>query len=144
MFTTDGAATRGFMYHAESLYETGTAEDIADEFNDERRFIAFHPEEESAGVSLINKRHIVRVRVLDLTEADLRPANAEDAHHVDSCTLWLVDGSSVTGRPVVETPAESSRLLDKFNHSSTFLTFVTDDGVDFVQAAHIVKIVGSE
>ena len=45
-----------------------------------------------------------------------------------------------TGRPVVETPPANSRLIDKFNHAPTFVTFLTEHGVDFIHTAHIVRI----
>jgi hypothetical protein len=129
------------MYHAASQHETGTGEDILDELNDDRTFVPFHYDEAGAGTLLLNKRYIVRVHVPDLTVADLRPGEAEELPITETCTLWLVDGSHLTGRPVVETPASASRVLDKLNHAPTFMTFVTDDGVDFVHGAQIVRVI---
>ena len=140
VYTTDGARTRGSMFHTESLYETGSAEDIVAELNDERVFVPIRSDDEEADSSLLSKRHIVRVHVPDLTVADLRPIEAEEALHAETCTLLLDDGSRLTGRPVVETPASLSRLVDKFNHAPAFMTFVSDDGVDFVHGDRIARI----
>jgi len=79
--------------------------------------------------------------VPDLTVADLRPVEADEAQRAETCTLQLDDGSRLTGRPVVETPASLSRLVDKFNHAPTFMTFVSDDGVDFVHGTRIARII---
>ena len=141
VYTTDGARTRGSMFHTESLYETGSAEDIVAELNDERVFVPIRSENGEAQSSLLSKRHIVRVHVPDLTVADLRPVEADEAQRAETCTLQLDDGSRLTGRPVVETPASLSRLVDKFNHAPTFMTFVSDDGVDFVHGARIARII---
>jgi hypothetical protein len=140
VYTTDGVRTRGTMYHTESLYETGSAGDIVDELNDERVFVPIRSDDEVAVSSLLSKRHIVRVRVPDLTVADLRPDEADEAMRAEICTLLLDDGSRLTGRPVVETPASLSRLVDKFNHAPDFMIFVSDDGVDFVHGSRIARI----
>ena len=140
VYTTDGGRLRGAMYHTESLYESGSPEDIVDELNDERVFVPIRSDDDEAASALLSKRHIVRVHVPDLTVDDLRPVAADEAMHAETCTLLLDDGSRLTGRPVVETPASLSRLVDKFNHAPTFLTFVSDDGVDFVHGARIARI----
>jgi hypothetical protein len=141
VYTTDGVRTRGSMFHTESLYETGSAEDIVAELNDERLFVPIRPENGETQSALLSKRHIVRVRVPDLSAVDLRPDETDAAQRAETCTLQLDDGSSLTGRPVVETPASLSRLVDKFNHAPTFITFVSDDGVDFVHGARIARII---
>ena len=142
VFTTDGAVTHGYLYHAASAYESGSACDIAAELNDERHFVPFHHEEENGGVFLLNKQHILRVSTDELSFTDLGCLAAVEAEDVDSCTLWMADGSHLPCRPFVETRAVSSRLIDKLNHAPTFMTVVTDDGVQFVRADQIVRIVG--
>lgn len=140
LFATDGVAIQGWMYHPESLYERGTAEDVASELNDERDFVPFETRDATAQTMLLNKRHIVRVRVSGLTGEDLRPDEVLEARRARRCSVWLDDGSRVTGRPVIETPGRASRLVDKFNHCPTFLTFLADDGVDFIHRIHVVRI----
>jgi hypothetical protein len=140
VFRTDGARACGTMFHTESLYQTGSAGDIVDELNDERTFVPFHAGDPTAESYLLNKRHIVRVHVPDLTAADFRPDRADGTSHEVTCELLLDNGTRLTGRPVVETPVAASRLLDKFNHAPTFVPFVTDDGIDFVHTDRIVRI----
>jgi hypothetical protein len=143
IFLRDGSVSLGCLFHAESLYEHGTAEDIAAELNDERDFVPFQEQVNGARLQLLNKQHMLRVRVPELHEADLTLDLTDEIEDVDSCTLWLADGSQVSCRPVVETPVASSRLIDKLNHTPLFMTVITDDGVEFVRAAHIVRIIGN-
>ena len=139
LFTLDGNdGTRGTMHHGESLYESGTGADIVNELNDDRAFIPFVADDGDAEQALINKQRILRVHVPDLTYDDL-PQHGQAAP-AESCTVWLSDESCRTGRPVVETPPANSRLIDKFNHAPTFVTFLTEHGVDFIHTAHIVRI----
>jgi hypothetical protein len=140
IFTTDGARACGSMFHTESLYQTGSAGDIVNELNDERTFVPFHAGDPTAESYLLNKRHIVRVHVPELAAADFRPDGADDASHEVTCELLLDNGSSLTGRPIVETPEAASRLLDKFNHAPMFVPFLTDEGIDFVHTDRIVRI----
>ena len=137
--TTDGAVACGSMYHTESLYQTGSPEDIIDELNDERAFVPF-ASSDTMGNALLNKHHIVRVRVRDLSIEDLRPGEASELSHVHPCTLQLDDGTRITGRLVLETPTAQSRLVDKVNHGLSFVPFVTEEGVDLVNSTHITRI----
>lgn len=141
LFTSDGMRAHGVMFHSESLYESGSAADIASELNDERDFIPFQSEAPETGDCLVSKRHLVRVHLAGLTAADLTSEIVDAPSLVGTCTLLLEDGSTRTGRPLVETPVELARLVDKFNQSPTFFPFVTDDGVDFVHTDRVVRVV---
>ncbi len=133
--TADGALAQGAMFHTETLYQTGGAEDIADELNDERSFVPFVAHDSEACDCLLNKRHIVRVRIAGPTE--IRRPSAAGA---PLSTLLFSDGSWLTGRLLLDAPSGASRLLDKFNQAATFLPFATEDGVEFVNRAHIVRV----
>ena len=137
----DGTTARGSMYHAERIHQTGSAEDILEELNDERRFLPFDPVSASVGELLLNKGHIVRIHVPDLAPGDLRPDEVAEIEHAPRCTLWLRDGTRLAGRPVVETPEALSRVVDKLNRAQRFMPFVSEDGVDFIQVCHIVQVV---
>jgi len=144
VFTSDGNTARGYLFHAASVYESGTAEDILSELNDEREFIPFQHEEGGVRTCLLNKLHLVRVRAHDLSPDELLHPEAADMDDGRGCTLWLADGSHVTGRPVVETRVGSTRLIDKLNSAPAFMIFVTDLGVEFVRVDQIVRVVGKE
>ena len=101
--TTDGATACGSMYHTDSPYQTGSPEDIIDELNDDRAFVPFASSDTMEN-ALLSKRHIVRVRVPDLSIEDLRPGEASELTHAHRCTLQFDDGTRVTGRLVLETP----------------------------------------
>ena len=137
--TTDGATECGSMYHTESLYQTGSPEDIIDELNDDRGFVPFASSDTMVN-ALLSKRHIVRVRVRDLSIEDLRPGEASELEHVHPCTLQFDDGTRITGRLVLETPSSHSRLVDKVNYGLSFVPFVTNECVDLINCAHIARI----
>ena len=137
--TTDGAIACGSMYHTESLYQTGSPEDIIDELNDDRAFVPFAASD-TLGNALLSKRHIVRVRVSELAIDNMRPGEASELQHVHPCTLQFDDGTRITGRLVLETPISQSRLVDKVNQGLSFVPFVSDEGVDLVNCTHIARI----
>jgi hypothetical protein len=140
IYTSDGAVRHGCMFHAETRYETGTAEDLACELNDQRAFLPLRSDDAETGNILLNKEHILRVHIPGLTADALLYDETDDGQPVAHCSVWLDDGSQLDGHPVVVTPGSRSRLLDKFNHAPEFLTFVSDDGVDFIHRSHVLRV----
>jgi hypothetical protein len=139
--TTDGTVARGEMYHTESLYQTGGAQDIVKELLDGRVFVPFRAELPDEQRCLLNKRHVVWIHVPELTAAELHPDEGGDDGAGETCTLLLDDGSELTGRPVVPTPPSASRVADKFNQARLFVAFASDRGIHFVNPLHVVRIV---
>jgi hypothetical protein len=140
VFTTDGLRAEGSMFHTELPHQHGGPVDIAVELNDERAFVPFSTGDTRLGSALLNKRHIIRVHLPELTAAELPEAEIEELEHASVCVLRLDDDSELSGKLLQESPAAASRLVDKFNHAPTFLPFVTDIGLDFVNSQHIVRI----
>jgi hypothetical protein len=77
---------------------------------------------------------------VDLTEPVLDELTEMQEQDSVDCTLFLSDGSRLKGRLFTETPAFSSRLLDKLNHGPRFVPFTSADGVDFIQKSHVVRV----
>jgi len=140
IYTSDGAALHGCMFHVETRFEAGTAEDLACELNDQRAFLPLRSDDPAAGNMLLNKQHILRVHIPGLTADSLLEEEAEEARRSTRCSVWLDDGSRLDGCPVVITPDSRSRLLDKFNSAPEFLIFVSDDGVDFIHNSHVLRV----
>ena len=79
----------------------------------------------------------MRVHLPDCGTLRPDPASAEPA---PICTIVLRDRSRLTGQLVFDAPLSASRLVDKFNQAPSFMTFVTDDGVDFVRRSHVTQV----
>lgn len=132
VFTSDGQRLHGSLFLTDSPYHKGGPEDLIELLNDERTFIPFKCEEPEPSNLILSKAHIVRVHV----ECEEEPAFQDE----NNCTLSLADGSRLDGRIPLDTPLASSRLVDKLNLATRFMTLVTDGGLDFVQRAQIVRV----
>ncbi len=132
MFMADGVHTRGVMYLTPTRHDAGGPEDIAELLNDDRNFVPFRAEDPTIDVWIVNKRHLVRVHLEDCGTLRAEPA--------PQCTIVLFDRSRLTGQLLFAAPGSMSRLVDKFNAAPPFMTFVTDDGVDFVHRSHVTQV----
>jgi len=135
-----GTPLRGSMYHADSTHETGKAEQLAATLNDERDFMPFSPEGGTAADELLNKQHVVRVRVDETEPLALRPDETAELARTPFCTLMLTDGARVDGQLVVASRDAASRVLDKLNQPLRFLPLLTDAGLEFVNRSHVVNV----
>ena len=137
---TTGAHISGSMYVPDSTYQTNDAQEVMHLLNDERSFIPLAVTGKKRGPFVLSKTHILRVR-LPLSEGDVQDRISESAPS-DSPTssLLLVDGSVLEGTLTVVTPPSLSRLVDKLNHASRFVSIVSDCGIDFVHGAHVVRV----
>ena len=125
------------MFLTDIRNPTGGPQDLIEVLNDERAFLPFHSDAPDVDVWVVNKSHIVRVHLP--SEAGFQPEPSPGESSSD-CTLVLGDRSKLFGRLLLSTPSGSSRLVDKLNLTPTFVTFVTDDGVDFVHREHITQV----
>ena len=134
-----GARVTGFLFHAESPYQTASPGDIAAELNDERDFVPFDASDDDR-FSLLAKRHLLRIRIQGAQVDDLEPAAAAELEAAQPCELEFDDGTRLTGRPALGSPAGASRLLDKLNQAPTFLHVVTANGIELVNMRRIVRV----
>lgn len=134
----NGATDRGSFYLTDSLYPRTVSDELSELLNDERAFVPFSSVNTHVGQSLICKRHLLRVRARENESAtDLQSQSAERAPR---CVVLFDDESRLAGRPMQEVPLACSRLVDKVNQAPPFLAFLTADGLEFLQMAHIVRI----
>lgn len=132
-----GAHVQGSLFVHESPYYSCNSEYVVHLLNDERTFLPLAVDEHPAAPFIVNKSHIVRVRLP--LPAQERSEQTEHAaiDHAD-CTLHLADGDSVKGTLSLDTPETSSRVVDKLNLAESFVPVVTDEGIDFVRKSHVV------
>ena len=74
-----------------------------------------------------------------LTSPGLQPSSGDSL-----CVVLFDDESRLAGRAVHEVPLSASRLVDKVNQSPPFLAFLTTEGLEFLQVAHIVRITSED
>ena len=132
LFMADGVHTRGVMYLTPTRHVAGTSEEIAELLNDERVFVPFRADDPTIDVWIVNKNHLTRVHLEECDTPGIEPE--------PSCTIVLRDRSRLTGQLIFDAPPSMSRLVDKFNGAPSFMTFVTDDGVDFVHRSHVTQV----
>lgn len=133
----DGVHTSGLMFLSDVPNGNGGPEDVARLLNDDRTFIPFQSADPSIDTWIVNKRQIMRVHLKDCDAFRDDPALAAP---VPTCTILLGDRSRLTGQLLHYTPDFQSRLVDKFNTAPEFLTFITDEGVDFVHRIHVTQV----
>ena len=139
VFITSGAEIHGSLYAHESPYHSGNPEDVIHLLNDERVFLPLCVEGRAAGPYVVNKTHIVRVH-LPISEVDRQDRLSTAPIDVEDCTLFLSNGTTLTGMLSIETPTNSSRLVDKLNFADGFVPVYTGDGIDFVRKSHVVHV----
>ena len=132
LFMADGVHTRGVMYLTPSGRQAGLPQEIAELLNDDRIFIPFRADDPSIDVWIVNKHHLMRVHLEDQDTLQAEPSPI--------CTIVLCDRSRLTGQILFDSPLSKSRLVDKFNAAPSFMTFVTDDGIDFVHQSHVTQV----
>jgi len=137
LFMDDGVHTRGVMYLTQTRHHSSESEEIAGLLNDDRVFVPFRADDPSIDVWIVNKHHVIRVHLKD---CDTLRDDAAPAEPTPICTIVLCDRSRLTGQLLFDAPVSASRLVDKFNGAPSFMTFVTDDGVDFVHRSHVTQV----
>jgi hypothetical protein len=147
VLTDGGERLSGSLFVPQSRFATGKPEEVIEILNDERRFLPFRPDARARKTAsdaapratpeiVLNKDHIVSVRVG--RAARRRRKAAPPA--AGAVTLWLTDGSRVSGEVAVETPWASSRLVDKVNQEQRFVPVISDEGLLFVQRTHVLRL----
>lgn len=144
MFLADGVHIKGRLFLAKDPRHPGQTDQLIGALNDEREFLPFEVGDDRGARSLVlNKEHIVRVRVLEPDPQELAApfSGGPEGEGVSGETiLHLSDGTQVAGWVAVDTPVAASRLVDKLNCGQRFIAVVRDDGVDLVQRIHVLTL----
>ena len=144
MFLADGVHVKGRIFLVQDPRHPGQTDQLIGALNDAREFLPFEVGDDRGARSLVlNKEHIVRVRVLQPRPEEMQDSLvAEEAGQEpqDETILHLSDGTQLAGRVVVDTPQCASRLVDKLNSGERFIPVVRDDGIDLVQRTHVLTL----
>ena len=150
VFLADGRHLSGRMFLAEDPRVDENTDLLLGTLNDSREFIPFAvSDQRSARGLVLNKDHIVRVRLTADVEAARESPDVPDSGEAldvaaapaeETAILTLSDGSRISGQLAVQTPDSLSRPVDKLNNALRFLPVVHDDGVDIVQRCHVTTL----
>jgi hypothetical protein len=144
MFLADGVHIKGRMFLAKDPHHPGQTDQLIGALNDAREFLPFEVGDDRGARSLVlNKEHIVRVRILQPDPEELEASFGDRTGGAGApceTILHLSDGTQVAGRVAVDTPTAASRLVDKLNVGQRFIPVVRDDGVDLVQRTHVLTL----
>lgn len=142
VLTDSGERLSGSLFVPESRYGTGQPDEVIEVLNDSRLFLPFRPAA-SRGKPVreivVNKDHILTVRVGGSRKGRRQPGRAREAE--GGVTLWLSDGSRITGQVAVEMPRASSRPIDKLNQDLRFMPLLCEGCTVFVRRTQVVRLV---
>ena len=139
VFTEPGRPLRGFLFHTDTPFDSDVSHDVAEVLNDERAFVPFSFEEAGGVPMILNKDHVVRVRVEALA-ADSSGESPPIDWNEQPRTLVLADGTRVSGQIEVDTPPHAARLVDKLNLAPPFVAVRTVAGLEFVRRTSIARV----
>ena len=94
VYTTDRERLSGYLFVADTPFQTGGPEDVVDVLNDERRFLPFVASDPTRGQPLLNKDHVVRVHLSDSSHFE-SSHDLDDATEAAPCQVVLADGQVV-------------------------------------------------
>lgn len=138
VFVTTGARVAVALFVHAAPYETGDAEDVLHVLNDKRAFLPLAMDGNAGEAFVINKDHILHVRLPWNGAPSFECVRDRAPDDGAESTMLLSDGTCLKGTLALDTPTSASRIVDKLNQASSFVPFVTADGIDFVQKSHVV------
>jgi hypothetical protein len=135
-----GTRLRGaFFLAGSSATDVGRRERIGDLLNAEPGFVPFETTASDAGTLLLNRAHLITVRLLDgSTEPRLDPGY--DIATARRVAMLLTDGRTLRGCVRVYRPHGHERVSDYARSPEIFRYLETPDGTFIVNSAHIVSI----
>jgi hypothetical protein len=114
---------------------------VLEVLNDERRFLPFLSETPEHERFVLNKEHILRVRMRSAASGDeAHERGGWEFETPDQSTVQLLDGRKLRGQLHIDTRPNASRPLDKLNQADTFVAIHCADGIEFVQTAAVVRM----
>jgi hypothetical protein len=134
-----GRSVRGAFFLAGSSATHAGPERIGDLLNGESGFFPFETGPSAADTLLVNRAHLVSVRLLErVDEPQHDPGYAiATARRV---AMLLTNGITLTGTVRVYRPQGRDRLSDYARSPETFRYLESDEATYIVNSAHIVSI----
>ena len=136
---SSGHAVRGIFFLASSCSRHAGPERIADLLNAQEGFFPFETALEPSDTLMINRTHVVYVRLLEQSdEPRLDPGYMVAAErHVN---MVLSNGTTLRGAVRVYRPEGRDRLSDYAQSAEAFRYLEAADGTFIVNCAHIVHL----
>ena len=139
MTLATGTTVRGAFFLAGSSAKHVGPERIGDLLNAETGFFPFETGPDDADTLLVNRTHVVCVRLLDRAdEPQLDPGY--DVATAREVAMLLTDSRTLRGTVRVYRPQGRDRLSDYARSAEVFRYLETRDGTFIVNSAHIVSI----
>jgi hypothetical protein len=134
-----GGSVRGAFFLAGSSSNYHCPERVADLLNEEQGFFPFGTNPEQADTILINRTHIVSVKLLERSnEPQLDPSyDLATKRHV---SMRLSNGTRLSGTVRISRPQGHDRLSDYARSPEAFRYLESPDGTYVVNYAHIVDL----
>src|SRR5437867_1727938 len=140
---SSGHSVRGIFFLAGSCSRHSGPERIADLLNAQDGFFPFETARDPADTVLINRAHVVSVRLLEHPdEPQLDPGYLVAPER--QVVMLLSNGARLRGAVRVYRPEGRDRLSDYAQSSETFRYLESADGTFVVNCAHIVNLRESE
>jgi len=138
-----GKTVHGAFFLAGSSAKHVGPERISDLLNAETGFFPFETGPTDADTLLVNRAHLIAVRLLDRTdEPHDEPGYAvATARHV---AMLLTNGTTLAGTVRVYRPQGRDRLSDYARSTEMFRYVESREGIFIVNSAHIVDIAETE
>jgi hypothetical protein len=135
-----GSQLRGAVFLAgASAVDSGRAESVGDLLNAEEGFLPFQTGPGDEGTLLVNRAHLVTVRLIDRgDEPQLDPGYGVAPER--RVAMLLTDGRTLHGTVRVYQPQGRDRLSDYARSADAFRYLESADGTFIVNSAHIVSI----
>lgn len=134
-----GATVRGAFFLAASAASHAGPERVADLLNAEGGFFPFDTAGNDTGTVLVNRAHVVSVRLLERTnEPSLDPGYAFAVER--QVAMLLTNGMTLRGHVRIYRPQGRDRLSDYARSADVFRYVENVDGTFVVNSAHIVNL----
>ena len=135
-----GATVRGAFFLAGSSATHAGPERIGDVLNAESGFFPFETGPTDADTLLINRAHVIAVRLLDDKSDEPRRDPGYDVATPRRVAMLLTDGSTLVGTVRVYRPQGRDRLSDYARSPETFRYLEGAQATYLVNSAHNVNL----
>jgi hypothetical protein len=136
---SSGHSVRGIFFLAGSCSRHAGPERVADLLNAQDGFFPFETAPEPAATILVNRAHVISVRLLEQPdEPQLDPGYAVAPER--RVIMLLSNGTALSGSVRVYRPEGRDRLSDYAQSPDTFRYLECADGTFVVNRAHIVNL----
>ena len=134
-----GGRHEGEVYVTERASQHAGHETALDMLNRPGGFFPFRPKGGGARIWLVAKARTVTLTV-PLPEPEDADRHRLSAAKQAALEVTLADGSTLTGRAMLELPSHQARILDYLNEAEQFFAIATNEQLLIVNRAHVLHV----